>query len=178
MASVMSCAELSKLSASQSSLFAWIEGEGRLVLGHSLGTPSYTVDFGHENLTSYARKSPDQKPLPRSSGEYSATVFNETKEFRRLSDLLKWVLLKLHTKQSDLFDKLENIVPRSKRIVARRKEDLFINKPELAKKHSWRIGDSHWMNTNNSSQETARWIERATDLCGFEMGLDVRLNLN
>lgn len=177
MATVISTFELAKTLNSQPSLYAWIEGEGQLVLGRTLGTPTHSFDFGKEELVPYRQNSSRQVPLPRSSGEYSATVLDETKEFRRLSDLLKWVLLSLKNQEPTLFDELENIVPRSKRIVARKKEDLFTNKPELAQKHSWKIGDSHWMNTNNSSGEVSKWIERATELSGLEMGSDVRLKL-
>ena len=75
-----------------------------------------------------------------------------------------------------MLDKLTQIRPRSKRIVSRDKKLLFVNE-KMAEDYGEPLGNGWFFGTNNSSQETRAWLERACKCAGLEWGKDFKTNV-
>ncbi|OFX05593.1 MAG: hypothetical protein A3E78_05960 [Alphaproteobacteria bacterium RIFCSPHIGHO2_12_FULL_63_12] len=92
-----------------------------------------------------------------------------------MPDLLEAVLLYLESVHPGTLHELSRIKPRTRRIVARRADDLFDQK-HLADK-SRRIEGGWWMGTNNSASETRNWIKRACQIAGIDPITDVTIGI-
>ena len=78
--------------------------------------------------------------------------------------------------KSGTLEKLSNISPRSKHIVARDRYTLF-NNTELSENYSEVLIDDWWYGTNNSAQETEAWLRRGAELCGLKWDKDITTSL-
>ena len=66
---------------------------------------------------------------------------------------------------------------RSRRIVAKDRNDLFSN-PKLTKKYAEKLKEGWYYGTNNSSAETRAWLERACLAAGIRYGTDFKTSFD
>jgi hypothetical protein len=104
-------------------------------------------------------------------------VEGERLEAVSLRDLLGEGLRKIEAVRPGTLEKLSHIKPKSKRIVARDKRSLF-DAEHLSDEYGEPLMDGWWYGTNNSTQETGAWLERASSCAGLTWGKDARTNLS
>jgi len=114
--------------------------------------------------------------VARSSGTYWFEFKGQRTEFGSLKDLLSGGLRALEEARPGTLEKLSQIKPRSKRVVARDSKQLF-DKEHLAEQFSERLADGWWYGTNNSKFETEAWLARACACSGLTWGMDFKTNL-
>jgi hypothetical protein len=160
----------------------------RLAVGKDPMSPTVSIDLSKEAIGPYneakpngvesevtATKTPPTK-MPRRSGEYWLEVNGKRSEAVSLRDLLGQGLREIEAVRPGTLEKLSTIKPKSKRIVARDKGLLF-EAELLCREYGERLIDGWWYGTNNSTQETAAWLERACNCAGLVWGKDVRTSL-
>jgi hypothetical protein len=94
-----------------------------------------------------------------------------------LRELLGEGLRSIEVSRPGTLEKLSHVKPGTKRIVARERRMLF-DSEHLCDEYGDQLIDGWWYGTNNSSQETYRWLERACDCAGLKWGEDLRTNLS
>jgi hypothetical protein len=112
----------------------------------------------------------------RITGSYWVEINGSKTECRSLKELLVASLRLLEQKRPGTLEKLSFLKKRTKRIVSLRRESLF-DKKHLSQNYSENLMDGWWVGTNNSSDETQAWIERATECAGLKRGTEVRTTL-
>ena len=195
--SFMSAAKLAELlqkaDAGTGSVVSVISAS-RLALGKDPLHPTISIDFSKELISPYeppkpraigagdasARVIPDEQPAPsrmsRRSGAHWFELLGKRSEFGSLRDLLRAGLLDIERARPGSLEKLSRIKPRSKRIVARNKKMLFANE-EMADEYGAQLAEGWWYGTNNSSQETKAWLERACSCASLRWGVDFKTNV-
>ena len=158
-----------------------IEDNHTLALGIDPLKPTVMIDLSNESLTTQpvSSKIVPAPPMTRTSrydGDYWFEVKGERGQCKSLKDLLHKSLTSIEAVAPGTLDKLSNIKLRSKRIVAREKSKLF-DRAHLAIKYSEKIPNGWWMGTNNSSQETNAWLERACSCAGLTWGENFKTSL-
>jgi hypothetical protein len=156
-----------------------------LALGHDPVNPTISIDLSKEIIGPYnGSRAPavvDLQPAStvraaRRAGEYWLEIHGKRLEFGSLRDLLGEGLRSIEAACPGSLEKLSHIKPKSKRIVARDKAMLF-DSGELVDKYGEQLMTGWWYGTNNSSQETKTWLERACSCAGLKWGKDFRTNL-
>jgi len=97
-------------------------------------------------------------------------------ECQSKKQLLLSALQALEKRVPGTLEKLSNQKNRTKRIVARNRNDLF-SKKHLVEDHSDQIVDGWWVGTNNSSAEAKVWLKRAVEKAGLVWGKDFDCSL-
>ncbi len=67
---------------------------------------------------------------------------------------------------------------RSRRFVARTKEELYPGREDLAQDHSYEFRPGWWIGTNYGVQQMNGIIEKACDVAGLRFGTDVKTKLD
>jgi hypothetical protein len=170
-----------------------------LALGTDPLKPSTVIDFSSEEVRSYtnsptgsgmatAVESLSADPALRTGAmhAYQRTTRNlgirwfELNGDRTECGSVKGLLLKglrsIETQYQGTIEKLSHIKKRTKRIVARDRNDLFED-PKLVKKYSEPLLDAWWVGTNNSSAEVEAWLKQAVSMAGLQWGKDFRTSL-
>ena len=106
------------------------------------------------------------------------TFVHGSVEFARnsLADILEAVLVYLEERKPGTLAQLSAVKKRTRRIVSRDRAQLF-DRAHLANKHARKIKGNWWMGTNNSKDETRKWISRACDIAGIDPVADVVIGL-
>jgi hypothetical protein len=115
-------------------------------------------------------------PLQATKGKYLLQVDEEVSEHSSLKELLAAGLNGLERTSSGTLEKLSAIKPRSKRIVARNRNDLF-ESSALAAQYGERLNAEWWFGTNNSAQETNSWLRRGCELARLKWGSEFNTSL-
>ena len=153
-----------------------------LAIGPPHAPQTYVFDFASETLRSQpaapslgkteVKARFDDRDLPparaqRATGRY-AFAHGEV-EFARssLADLLEAVLTYLERIKPGALARLSKIKKRTRRIVAREQRDLY-DRAHLARDYAREISGGWWMGTNNSRDETRKWICHACDAAGID----------
>jgi hypothetical protein len=165
-------------------LYASIVGANCLALGADPMNPDLSIDISREtieplkngNAVKKKQAESAESKIQRRIGHYSIEVLGTIHECTTCREILKAGLLAIEKARPGTFEKLSHVKPKSRRIVARDPEMLFDNKA-LVKDYSAKLTDGWWYGTNNSAQETIRWLERACSHAGLTWGKDVRTNL-
>ena len=135
------------------------------------------VDFKNECLSEVSvspRRTIEVSHSDRTTGEYSFVFRERVFKCGSQKELLNKALSVLGLEVPGLLDELTKIKPRSKRIVARDKNDLF-ERVELAEQYSEPLIPGWWIGTNNSWQEATRWLERACEVGGVQFEGEFRI---
>lgn len=165
------------------SLLVRVQSSTKLVLGHDPFNPIMTIDLAREAVKPYQKSSAAhgqveeaqstfKKKLPRQSGRHTLTLLGEQRDFPSLKELLAHALINIERAKPGTLEALSQIKPRSKRIVATSPTLLFEDQA-LCQEYSERLEGRWWYGTNNSRDETKRWIQRAAALAGLHWGRDV-----
>lgn len=171
------------LSGLDPSLVMWIHSNTQIAVGAVPLQAQYLVDLGTEEVRNCDAMSVTQTThspllsshtrsrLLRRGGKYLFELQGAAVECGSLRELLRKGLLAIEEKRPGMLDALTKEKARTKRIVARRKDDLFED-PELVSKFADKLADGWWYGTNNSAQETRRWLKRACELAKLQWGRD------
>ena len=167
----------------------WLH-EGRLVLGVAPDQKIFWVNFAEECLSSFngptttsdivgvlqaSDKKPEQRLRPfRASGKYELLFRGESVPCRSLREGLAEGLRRLELAKPGTLEKLSQIKGRTKRVVARLPSDLFTD-AALVETYSEELMEGWWFGTNNSADETRKFLEQGCNLAGFEWLKDVAL---
>jgi hypothetical protein len=163
----------------------------RLALGADPLNPGYVIDFSKEKIEPFAltqhgvgdpivtSPSPVEGSRPRlarRSGEYWFEMKGQRVEAGSLKELLAGGLRALEAERPGTLEKLTQIKPRSRRIVAHDPGQLF-DRGHLVKDYAERLMNGWWFGTNNSAPETNAWLERACACSGLVWGEDFKTSL-
>ncbi len=156
----------------------------QLALGIDPLHPSSVIDLSKEVIRSLeqvqvqkAVNPPPQTPLhsgsqaalsptlrsPRTSGKYYVEIKGNVMECQSLKEMLAKGLRAFEQNKPGTLEKISKIRPKTKRIVARERRDLFGN-ANLVEKYAERLDDDWWYGTNNSTQETEACLKRGAEL--------------
>jgi len=183
--SISKLTDLLQLAATQGGAYVSVLPDNRLGVGADPMSPTVALDFAKEALLPLrdAVIKPDvgsserERPrVTRRSGNYWYEIAGKREEFTSLRELLGHALRALEGKHPGTLEKLCHIKPSSKRIVARERHKLF-DAEHLCEEFGERLMTGWWYGTNNSSQETNRWLQRAAECAGLRWGTEILTNL-
>ena len=101
---------------------------------------------------------PGRERMLRTSGDYEMTVLGESIGVRSLREALSTALLKIEVHQPGFLEKLsERRTRRGRRIVARKPEDIYPNRPQLVE-HAARLNEEWFFDTNISRRACERYL--------------------
>ena len=111
---------------------------------------------------------PRERPrASRSSGEYSLRLLGEEIGVKSVRDALRTALLKL-SDEPGFLDKLsKRQTAKGRRIVARKPEDIYPNRPQLTK-WAYELNPEWYFDTNISRETCARYLEIIASVAGIE----------
>ncbi|MGE0119569.1 MAG: hypothetical protein AB7S71_09140 [Dongiaceae bacterium] len=95
---------------------------------------------------------------------------------RSVKDLLMSGLRAIEAQCPGTLDNLSHLKKRTKRIVARNRNDLF-SQTHLVDDYSEQLMNGWWVGTNNSSDETEAWLRLAASHAGLDWGTQFRTSL-
>lgn len=103
------------------------------------------------------------------------------KEFsaRSAHDVLVNILRQLDDRDPSFLERFAALPQhgRTRRYVARTREDLFPDRPDLALEHARQLRPGWWVGSNLSRQGVERVIRMACEVAGFRYGVDLRAHL-
>ncbi|MDB5735975.1 MAG: hypothetical protein JWN16_2612 [Alphaproteobacteria bacterium] len=152
--------------------------QNRLLLGADPFNPSCEIDFSAETIVLLGAAG--AKPISEvdfgshANAKYKITVKDQRVGVKSLKDVLKSGLILLEKASPGTLEKLSNIKPYSKRIVAKDRRQLFESK-HLVDSFSEKLQGEWWIGTNNSTQEVRAWLERATQCAGLTWNKDFKV---
>lgn len=119
----------------------------------------------------------------KTSGNEKADNFifkflDEEKYYGQQVELLEAALLAIEKYRPGTFNILKDYTPRTKYIIAKDRYKLFHGRPDLAENCTREILSGWWMGTNNSWDETCRWIERACEFANISFGSELIIEKN
>jgi hypothetical protein len=180
--------ELVKSANKGGEMYVRVVSGNRLALGNDPMNPTVSIDLSKEAFGPYKKESKAQAVeesqsqansvrATRRSGEYWIELHGKRFEFGSLRELLGQSLRSIEAERPGTLEKLSQIKPKSKRIVARDKKLLF-DSEHLSDEYGEDLMTGWWYGINNSSQETSTWLKRACGCAGLKWGKDFRTNLS
>lgn len=179
-------ASLLSESSRHGDFYVGISGDASLVLSSSPFEPKFQIDFSTEMIRPFSVdikgsvKRLSSTPIfdkgVRRSGNYWFEIQGERTECISLKELLNKALRELEARSSGTLEKLSQIKPRTRRIVARDPKALF-DRQHLAKDHSQQLMGGWWVGTNNSADETKTWLKRACLCANLKWGREFKTSL-
>ena len=159
----------------------WIEN-GTLALG-DYPQPKHRLCFNREELDTVSAGKGDlalssrspARPARvggRSSGEFELEVRGRPYKVHSLKQVLAEGLIAVEAVRPGTLEALSRERARSKRVVAKKRDDLYENS-EL-QRFSVEIAPGWFMATNNSEAETIKFLRKAVELAGLTWNVDVR----
>lgn len=168
-----------------SNTFVRVLDDTRLAIGSDPLHPSKVVDLSSERVTPYSRSARSElaqrsprSPATRKTGNYWIEVLGRKVSCDSKKEILINGLKAIEQERPGTLEKLSNVKPRKKRIVACDPNDLFddlgMRKLEDV---SQRLDNNWWVGTNNSGEETKAWFRRACKIAKLRYGDDFRTSL-
>lgn len=115
-----------------------------------------------------SERPPERERLLRSSGDYTLHVLGEKIAARSLREALSIALSKVEAGQPGFLEKLsQRPTTRGRRIVARRPENVYPNKPQLVQ-HAARLNADWFFDTNISRKACERYLVIIGLVAGIE----------
>ena len=166
----------------------------RLLLGNDPFHPTHSIDLNAEVISAYdsdekaggnvkvnlptstTESGPLGAKFARSSGQYWYEIKGQRTQCRSLKELLREGLRALERSVPGTLEKLSQLKPRSRRIVARDPRQLF-DREHLVTDYAEQLVDGWWFGTNNSSHETNLWLSRACAFADLEWGTEFTTSL-
>ncbi|MYJ71368.1 MAG: hypothetical protein F4092_06280 [Rhodospirillaceae bacterium] len=106
----------------------------------------------------------------RRTGTYAFNLIGERVEAGSLKAAYVTCLRKLSDLDAQLLERLSKVVIKTRRIVAKKPEDLYLRSPQLAEKYAAQFKDSWWIDTNLSRPQVEKRLEEACKLLGLKFG--------
>ncbi|MFM9847983.1 MAG: hypothetical protein ACKVP3_12585 [Hyphomicrobiaceae bacterium] len=179
--------QLSQLVKAQgAALYACSIANG-LAVGRHPASLTHLVDFASESVRPLTKSEAMSDPIPMVSPPDFSTSYRRRAAFFfdlrgvregcvSLKHLLAESLRAIEAAAPGTLEKLSQIKPRSRRIVARDKGELF-DEIHLAERYAEPLMEGWWFGTNNSADGTKAWLERACGCAGLTWGKDFKTNL-
>jgi hypothetical protein len=167
----------------------------QLALGRDPLRPTSVIDFSNEThsdvapangaaVPAKAEQTPQKLTVGdftsragRVSGQHWFELKGKKRECRSVKDLLLQSLKAIEAERPGTLEKLSGLRKRTKKIVAREPNQLFLVNKHLVKDHAEQLVDGWWVGTNNSSQETEAWLRQAAEYAGLSWGREFKTSL-
>ena len=196
MAVVISTSKLIELLRSadgHENLYVRVLSASRLGLGKGPDSPTLVIDLSKEKIGPLSRAEPDpigipsangpQAPLangggsrmPRRSGNYWFEIRGRRANCRSLKEVLSGSLQALEKTAPGTIEKLSKVRARSRRIVARDRNDLY-RRQDLNERYAESLVAGWWYGTNNSAEQTGVWLKRACGFASLRWGDDFKVS--
>lgn len=164
--------------------YVQVLSKSRLGLGGDALKPTHYIDLGKEDIRPLESEASDgveiaTSPVRRTtrrSGRYYLEVQGTMIECVSLKEMLAQGLRAFQRVRPGTLEKLSEVRPRTKSIVARDPQELFTN-PDLVQEYAEQLMDGWWYGTNNSSNETLTWLKRGAEIAGLVWGKDISTSL-
>lgn len=114
-------------------------------------------------------------PPRRRTGTYAYELLGERVEEGSLQAAYTSCLLNIAERKSGFFEQLSKESTKSRRIVARDPEKLYLKTPGLSEKYARALLDGWWVDINLSRQQCEQRLKTACDVAGLEWGRDLVL---
>jgi len=163
--------------------------DGNLLgLGVDPSRPTYKIDLSNELLDRCANDDPAEieelkhtaisgdATVSRRSGIYWFELMGQRIDCHSLKTLLSKALITLESIRPGTLEKLSRIKPRTRRIVARDRHDLF-EQGHLVKQFSAPLSEGWWYGTNNSALETKTWLKKACRCARISWDAEMKLSI-
>ena len=111
----------------------------------------------------------------RRTGVYAIDLNGDRASYPNLRSLLMGTLRRLSERDGGFLDRLAGEKARTRRVVARSPDALF-DKPGLADRYAAELADGWWVNTNNSKEQTKRWLIAAVRCAGLDPSTQLKLS--
>src|ERR1700730_13918399 len=175
-------------------MFVQVLSSTRLAVGTDPLKPSAVVDLSKETIVPYEDATapvngekdillakPDVRETvairtTRRSGDYWFEIKGLRTACHSLKELLAGGLRALESDKPGTLEQLSHVKPRSRRIVARDPKLLF-DRTHLAKDYAEKLVDGWFYGTNNSTNETNAWLERACACAGLKWGEEFKTSI-
>ena len=124
-----------------------------------------------------------RQPAPRVSRTHpkgTLRVQGATFSYRNAKEALHVVLQQLQEADSGFLSRLSReprCIGRTRRTLARRREDLYPHRPDLQTKQSVEVADGWFLGTNTSTPQKMAIIRAAADVAGLKFGEDIVVDL-
>jgi hypothetical protein len=106
--------------------------------------------------------------LSRKRGLYSCVLFDKKLSGGSLKDLLKAAILLIESNQNGFIEKLAaHRTARGRRIAARKPEELYPGRPDLAAQCAERLDQRWWFDTNISLRQTQKYLDVISEIAGI-----------
>jgi hypothetical protein len=116
-----------------------------------------------------------RRKRPRQA-RYELTVFESTYSVGTLAEALATTLNVLADLDESFLDRASELGGRSRRHVARRREDIYPGRPGLNRDYTAEFRTGWWMGTNYSRADVCRILRDLCDAAGLKYGIDVKLS--
>ncbi|WP_372619571.1 hypothetical protein [Falsiroseomonas sp.] len=159
----------------------------RIGIAAGLEAPKIFIDLPTETLVrattgeeqaqyvTLTETAPTEAPRSaRRSGHFTVRVLDKQATETSLKSALQKILRLIEEVRPGTLQKLAASKGRTKRIVARNRQDLFKD-PKLAAKFATPLMDGWWVGTNNSTKEVENWVRLACNHAGLEWQREVSL---
>ena len=114
---------------------------------------------------------------PCRTGRCAFVLLGERVEGDSLKGAYMDCLRQLAELDPQLLERLSEKTTKARRIVARRPEDLYLNKPaEFAEEHAEQLTDQWWVDTNLSRPQCEQRLKIACEVTGIGFGCDLILD--
>ena len=111
----------------------------------------------------------------RRRGHYAFRLFGRDFHERSLKLVLRRIIREIEKEHPGFIEKLAIYrTPRGRRIVARRPEEIYPGRPDLATDFAEKLNGQWWYDTNISSATLKRYVARIAEIVGLEAG-DIEL---
>jgi hypothetical protein len=163
-------------SAAASDQHAWLDDAHGLVIG-SFPQPEMRFDFANEKLVSAKPKNSKEKKVisflskaKRVGEKFDLETEDAIYKFGSNTQLLIEGLNIIEDKYPGTLEKFSTWKGRSKRPVARNREDLYDVPHPIT--HSAELKSGHFVATNNKGLESREFLREAAQIAGLEWGRD------
>ncbi|MDQ3928799.1 MAG: hypothetical protein M3328_06595 [Chloroflexota bacterium] len=118
-------------------------------------------------------------PIRRRPGPVGFILEGREHSARNAQDVLVKLLQQLDARDSTFLARLAALPKhgRTRRYVARTKQELFPGRPDLAEEHSRELRPGWWVGGNLSRRSIERIIRTACEVAGLNYGFDIQVNL-
>ena len=112
----------------------------------------------------------------RRTGAHKLELLGEKIVEGSLKAAYKSCLRRLAELDARFLQRLSERPTRSRRLVARDRRELYLNKPELADDYAEQLADGWWVDINLSRQQVEQRLKTACEVASLEFGVDLVLD--
>jgi len=107
------------------------------------------------------------------------TLDGSTHPARNGRDVLTSIFEKLSKNDQTFLERFAALPKhgRTRRYLARKRDDLYPNRPDLARAHSYKLTTGWWLGVNVSKKQIEKIVRMACDIAGLRYGVDLKINL-